>query len=105
MKPIKTKHELREELNQQVEEYLQHGGTVNEVATGVSGRDINAPFVNIFPAQPGAEPRTPVGELVAAIEARRKPTPPPKHPRKLRPRKKIILDDFGQPLRWEWVEE
>jgi hypothetical protein len=43
-------------------------------------------------------------EVVAAIEARKKP-PLPQKPKKLRPRKKVILDDFGQPLRWEWVEE
>jgi hypothetical protein len=106
MKPVKTKRELRNELNQQMEQYLRQGGKVKEVSRGISGRDVNAPLVNVFPSQQGSEPRTPVSEVVAAIEARRKPAPPPpKSQRKPRQRKKVVLDDFGQPLRWEWVEE
>lgn len=106
MKPTKTKRQLREELNQQMSEYLTQGGAVNEVPRGLSGREnANAPLVSIFDGH-SAEDRTPLPEVVAAIEARRKPqTPLHKSARKLRPRKKIILDDFGQPLRWEWVDE
>lgn len=106
MKPTKTKRELREELNQQMSEYLHHGGSVNEVPRGISGREnANAPLVSIFDGQ-GSEDRTPLPDVVAAIEARRKPhIPLHKSTRKPRPRKKMILDDFGQPLRWEWVEE
>lgn len=106
MKPIKTKRELRAELNQQINEFLGHGGSVKEVPRGVSGReDAHGPLVSIFDGQSG-EDRTPIPEVVAAIEARRKPQAPAhKSARKLRPRKRVILDDFGQPLRWEWVEE
>jgi hypothetical protein len=106
MKPTKTKRELREELSRQINDYLGHGGAVKEVPRGISGREnANAPLVSIFDGQ-SAEDRTPVPEVVAAIEARRKPQPPVhKSNRKPRPRKKVILDDFGQPLRWEWVEE
>ncbi|HTF83882.1 MAG TPA: hypothetical protein VL987_04815 [Cellvibrio sp.] len=106
MKPIKTKRQLRDELNQQVSEFLGHGGAVKEVPRGVSGREnAHGPLVSIFDGQ-GAEDRTPVPEVVAAIEARRKPQVPlHKSQRRPRPRKRVILDDFGQPLRWEWVEE
>ena len=106
MKPIKTKRQLRDELNQQVSEFLDHGGSVKEVPRGLSGReDARGPLVSIFDGQ-GGEDRTPGPEVVAAIEARRKPHPPlHKSNRKPRPRKRVILDDFGQPLRWEWVEE
>ena len=105
MKPTKTKRELRDELNQQMNEFLNHGGAVNEVPRGLSGREnANGPLVSIFEGH-SSEDRTPVSDVVAAIEARRKPGTPPKTMRKSRPRKKVILDDFGQPLRWEWVEE
>ena len=105
MKPIKTKRQLRDELNQQVKDYLQEGGAVNNVPQGVSGRENSqSPLVSIFDGA-SSEDRTPVPEVVAAIEARKNPQSAPKHPRKTRPRKKLILDDFGQPLRWEWVEE
>jgi len=106
MKPIKTKREIRQELDQQINEFLNHGGAVKEVPRGLSGRENgNAPLVSIFEGQ-GTENRTPLPDVVAAIEARRKPQAPiHKSLRKPRPRKKVILDDFGQPLRWEWVEE
>lgn len=104
MKPTKTKRELRDELQQQMKDYLQKGGAVSAVAQGISGReDTHAPLASIFSGQ-GSEDRTLVPDVVAAIEARRKPGHL-KPLRKPRPRKKVILDDFGQPLRWEWVEE
>lgn len=104
IKPTKTRRQLHKELEQQVQEFLIHGGQVNEVPRGLSGRpDANGPLISIFDGT-SQEDRTPLPEVVAAIEARKKPQLPPK-PKKLRPRKKVILDDFGQPLRWEWVEE
>jgi len=104
MKPTKTRRELHSELDQQVNEFLNQGGAVNEVPRGLSGRPYaQGPLIAIFEGQ-SQEDRTPLPEVVAAIEARRKPSPPSKH-YKPRPKKKIILDDFGQPIRWEWVEE
>lgn len=105
MKPIKTKRELREELQQQTNEYLHQGGSVRTVPQGLSGRDgADGPLPQIFSGQ-GSEDRTLIPEVVAAIEARRKPSAPPKNTRRSRPKKKLILDDFGQPLRWEWAED
>jgi hypothetical protein len=103
MKPTKTRRELHSELDQQVHDFLNQGGSVNEVPRGLSGRPYaQGPLLNIFDGQ-SAEDRTPLPEVVAAIEARRRP--PMQHKNfKPRPRKKVILDDFGQPLRWEWVE-
>ncbi len=103
MKPTKTRREMHQELEQQVTNYLSAGGQVLEVARGISGRaDAQGPLVSIFDGQ-GHEDRTPLPEVVAAIEARKKPQAS-KHS-KPRPRKRIILDDFGQPLRWEWAED
>ena len=78
---------------------------------GLSGKDPQEPplFLNrrLF-----VEPRTSrtlVPEVVAAIEARRqtmlKRTPAPKRSRLPKPRRKIIYDDFGEPLRKVWVED
>lgn len=104
MKPTKTRREMHSELDQQVNEFLTQGGAVNEVPRGLSGRPYaQNPLVAIFEGQ-SQEDRTPLPGVVAAIEARRKPSSASKH-HKPRPKKKIILDDFGQPLRWEWVEE
>jgi len=104
MKPTKTRRELHQELDQQVEEFLRNGGAVHEVPRGLSGRPYaQTPLVSIFEGT-SQEERTPLPEVVAAIEAHRHPSTPAK-PEHKKPRKKVILDDFGQPLRWEWVEE
>lgn len=104
IKPTKTRRQMHQELEAQTREFLTHGGQVNEVPRGLSGRaDTNGPLISIFDGN-GQEDRTPLPEVVAAIEARKKPQLPQKT-KKNRPHKKVILDDFGQPLRWEWVEE
>lgn len=103
MKPTKTRRELHQELDQQVNDFLSQGGTVDEVPRGLSGRPYaQGPLVAIFEGQ-SHEDRTPLPDVVAAIEARKKPQAPSKY--KPRPKKKVILDDFGQPIRWEWIEE
>lgn len=104
IKPTKTRRQLHQELVEQINEFLNNGGQVNEVPRGLSGRpDANGPLISIFEGT-NQEDRTPLPEVVAAIEARKKPQLTAK-PKKQRPRKRVILDDFGQPLRWEWVEE
>src|SRR6187551_1505197 len=101
IKPTKTRRQLHRELEQQIQDFLHQGGHVNEVPHGLSGRqDANAPLISIFDGS-SQEDRTPLPEVVAAIEARKKPQLAQKL-KKPRPRKKVILDDFGQPLRWEW---
>ncbi len=109
MKPLKTKAQVRAEIDKQVKDFLQDGGEVFEVAQGVSGREtgLHPPAPVTFDG-PKVD-RTPVNEVVAAIESRRRAKPDPKPGKRKglarKPRKKMILDDFGQPLRWEWVEE
>lgn len=104
MKPTKTRRELHEEMQAQINAFLEEGGQVDEIPRGVSGRPYaHSPLVAIFDGSSQGE-RTPIPEVVAAIEARKAPQSPTK-PRSRRPQKRIIYDDFGQPLRWEWVEE
>lgn len=100
---------LRERIQQQTSEFLARGGKIRRVASGVSGQDgqhwkPNAPS---FSGQPNN--RTEVPEVVAAIEARkaamRRRKPAPRRNRVARPRRKLVYDDFGEPLRWEWVNE
>ena len=80
---------------------------VAEVARGISGRDQAQGPVGRFHAftpRPKEE-RTYVPEVVAAIEARRRK--PKEKPAGKRPRfvRKAVYDDFGEPVRWEWVEQ
>ena len=109
-KPV-SKSDIRDELQQETERFLQQGGQVQSIPRGISGKDPGeAPlFLNrrLF-----VEPRTKrtlVPEVVAAIEARRKEKftrkPQRKRSRLPQPRRKIIYDDFGEPLRKIWVDE
>lgn len=104
IKPNKTSRQLQKELNQQIEEFLSNGGKVDEIPRGISGRPYaHSPLVALFDGS-SSENRTPLPDVVAAIEARKHPVSSTSV-RKPKPKKKVILDDFGQPLRWEWVEE
>src|SRR5690606_17536835 len=104
MKPTKTRRELHQEMQAQVDAFLREGGNVAEIPRGTSGRPYGqGPLVALVDGV-SQEDRTPLPGVVAAIEARKKPQPMPKA-RPSRPKKIAILDDFGQPIRWEWVDE
>ena len=104
-KPI-TKAQIRDEIEKQIDEFISRGGAVDNIQRGLSGRDNPSgplkPESHNF-QQPRAE-RTYVPEVVAALESRRKPKINKPAPPKRKPRKKLIYDDFGEPLRWEWEE-
>lgn len=106
MKPIKTKIQQRNELNAEIERFLQHGGEVKAVPQGTSGNESN---INLFsrsgtPFEPKTE-RTPVTEAIQALDSRKEKNTATPPPRKRRPYKKLITDDFGEPIRWVWVED
>ena len=111
MKKIITKAEIRAHLERDMSQFLDKGGRIEEIPRGISGRDeghsMMPPSRSLF-IEPSIE-RTPVPEVVAAIEARRKAklkrTPEPKRSRLPRRRRKTLYDDFGEPLRRVWVDE
>lgn len=101
-----TKADIRAEIEQQITDFLSRGGAVQHVNRGISGRDDRSGPLkpdNTNFQQPRAE-RTYVPEVIAALEQRRKSMGEKSKPPKRKPRKKIIYDDFGEPLRWEWEE-
>ena len=111
MNKVITKADIRALLEQEMDRFLSRGGHVEKVPRGISGREAGAPLVpparGLF-IEPSAE-RTPVPEVIAAIEARRKQKlkrpSPPKPSRVPKRKRKTIYDDFGEPLRRIWVEE
>lgn len=103
MKKAKTKAEVRAEIEQQVEAFLQTGGKVSEHAQGESNQSIGSnPFHTLTSTKP-SESRTLVNDEIAAIEARKKPQKPAPRASK-KPKRKLIKDDFGQPIRWVWED-
>lgn len=106
MKPLPTKAQIRDEIDRQMQDYLARGGKIEWVARGVSGRIDNSALGSRPFVEPSRDSRTPVTDVVATIEARKKPqsiSVSSNRPKK--PRKKMLYDDFGEPLRWVWVDE
>ena len=111
LKKTVSKADERARLQQEMEGFLKRGGGVGRIATGVSGKDPADPplYLNrrLFVEPP--LPRTPIPEVVAAIEARRALKPRRgavrNKSRLPKPRRKIIYDDFGEPLRKVWIDE
>ena len=103
IKRPKTKAEIRDEINRDINRYLSDGGAVKDIPNGVSGREDNT---NLFSQATQFEPkqeRTPVTEVIKELEARKKGKNEPAR-KKSGPRKKLITDDFGEPIRWVWEE-
>lgn len=102
------KDQLREKLRRQTEEFIARGGHIDRVAPGVSGRGdaLRPPPATHFSAGPRPS-RTPVPEVVAAIELRRQQRTLKHKPqgRVAKPRRTLVYDDFGEPLRWEWKDQ
>lgn len=106
----KTKAAMRQELEQATQQFLQVGGEVNNVPRGATAWEPGTrppPSRPLF-TEPPSE-RTPVPEVVATIEARRESLKDsrktPRQPGRRRSRKKVIYDDFGEPLRHIWVDD
>ncbi len=102
----KTKRNQRDELNAEIEQFLHGGGAVDAVERGISGRiETTQPLPHVFDKKQDTETRTPVNEVIHALDERKKPgTTINKYKRPTSPRKKMIYDDFGQPLRWEYKD-
>ena len=108
-KPV-SKADIRDELLQETERFLKQGGSVNEIPCGISGKDPGDPplFLNRRLFVEPRSPRTPIPEVVAAIEARRLQKFRHKSQQKRRlpsPQRRILYDDFGEPLRRIWSED
>ena len=111
VKKILTKADIRADLEREILRFLARGGRVEKIPQGLSGRDgeqsMMLPSRSLF-IEPSIE-RTPIPEVVAAIEERRKSmlkrTAPVKRSRLSKRRQKTIYDDFGEPLRRVWVDD
>ncbi len=108
IKAIKSKAQERQEIEYQIRFYLQKGGKVDQIESGISGRPLGGSFraASVSFNQP-RESRTLLVDEVKAIDARKtKPCNKPHqvHKKSSQPRKVLITDDFGEPLKWTWQE-
>ena len=108
LKKPPSKQDLRRRLSQQTAKFLSSGGSIQELARGESAYERNEipPPAPLFTDAKVA--RTPLTDVVAALDARRAPK---RQQRKgsrhstPRQRKQVVYDDFGEPLRVVWVED
>ncbi len=102
-----TKRETRAEINSQVEEFLKAKGKITQANMGESGLvdgKYNTSHVGFTGPK---QTRTPLNYVVATLEQRRqqKNVKATKTKTQSGPKRKIIYDDFGDPIRWVWEDE
>lgn len=103
IKPKTTKKDTRKELESLVDQFIKAKGEIQQVEMGESGLvDGKYNTSHMGFSEPKKE-RTPLNHVVAAIQQKKKPSPPAPSPKK-KPKKKVIYDDFGDPIRWVWEE-
>ena len=102
-----SKQSLRRELRRKTEEFLSRGGEIKQHNAGETGEPADRPRArSVFVSAQPRQTRTYVNHAVNALDNRKKSktAEPVKKPSK-RPKKKIIYDDFGEPLREVWSQE
>ncbi|MEO9653419.1 hypothetical protein [Marinomonas sp.] len=104
LKPKTTKKDTRKELESLVDEFIKAKGEIQHVDMGESGLvDGKYNTTHIGFSEPKQQ-RTPLPHVVAAIQERKHPPASQKGPLPNKPTKKMLYDDFGEPLRWVWEE-
>jgi len=104
MKLQKSKKQQRQDIAKAMEEFLGRGGKVSVIPKGISGNNEN---INLFKSHSEIEPkstRTPLTEVVKALEERKKPGKTHRQKKVTEQSKKLIVDDFGDPIRWVWKD-
>lgn len=107
VKKLPSKADQRQEIEKQMKDFLNKGKHVSEIPRGISSRDGAEKPLKAetwqMDASKGAWTYLP--EVVDTLEKRRQQKTVKAVPKAKRPRKRLIYDDFGEPLRWVWVDE
>lgn len=104
LKPKATKKDTRKELESLVDEFLKAKGEIQQVDMGESGLIDGKYNTTHLGFNEPKKPRTPLPHVVAAIQERKQPNTNEPKALKKKPTKKMLYDDFGEPLRWVWEE-
>ncbi|MGB1158687.1 MAG: hypothetical protein ACPG3V_04750 [Porticoccaceae bacterium] len=102
-----SKESLRRELHRKTQEFLSQGGEIQKCDPGETGEPLDKPRAKaVFVSPSPLKTRTYLNDVVSAVDARKRKnqTSSVKKPTN-KPRKQIIYDDFGEPLREMWVDK
>jgi hypothetical protein len=104
-----SKNDLRERLQRQTADFLSSGGKVQEFQSGETAYDGNSPsHSHAPPFEASKTTRTPLTDVIAALDARRaakRTRTKVVRQRTPKRRRQVIYDDFGEPLRVRWIDE
>ncbi|MCG8394896.1 MAG: hypothetical protein MI745_17615 [Pseudomonadales bacterium] len=105
VKVLSSKEQQRHRLQRDMERYLAKGGEVHKIPNGVSGADpvSGKGHQTVLFNGPRQPRRTDLSQVAASIDARKHK--PRRQRLAARPRRKLIYDDFGEPLRWVWQDK
>lgn len=99
-----TKRQIRQQMEDEIGQYLNTGGEVRQFERGESGL-INGKLDDRSSGfEQGKKERTPLLDVLNAVDERKKPANQAAPAKAKRPHKKIIYDDFGEPIREVWVD-
>ncbi|MCW8357076.1 MULTISPECIES: hypothetical protein [Marinomonas] len=104
IKPKTTKRDTREELESLVDQFIKKNGTIQQINMGESGLIDGKYNTSHIGFNEPKQDRTPLNHVVAAIQQRKQNKTTTTPTIKKRPKKKVIYDDFGDPIRWVWEE-
>ena len=99
-----SKADVRAEINDQVEKFLAQGGNIEQVQQGKSAYRDGPPSTSSIIFNQPRQQRTPLPDVVEAIEQRKRKRykKPQGTTRRVVKKPRIIYDDFGEPLRKIW---
>ena len=102
MKVRNSKEIQRHRLERDMQRFLAEGGSIQEVASGVSGADpiSGKGHQTVLFNGPRQAQRTDLSQVAATIDSRKHK--PRRQRLNARPQRKLVYDDFGEPLRWVW---
>ena len=110
LKKPSNKSDLRARLKRQTDAFVSAGGEIKEILPGQSAYDKHTMPAASPIFQESRRAGTPLNDVLAALEDRRaaakkKPKADNQSKSQPKPRKRIIYDDFGEPLRVVWIED
>lgn len=103
-----SKQSIRDELRRKTEEFVSRGGEIKQHTPGESGESSSTgKHRAVFIAGEPRQSRTYVNEAVSALDGRKQKKIASKTVNRSSPRpvKKIIYDDFGEPIREIWRDK
>ena len=102
-----SKKSIRKEILAKTQDYLCNGGLIEEVSLWESGQNTKEPIVRpAFKIDESSKNKIYLTDVVSTIDARKLKTTKSRFLTKNHSggHKKIIYDDFGEPLREVWVD-